>query len=320
MEFGHLFKGILLTLLVQFLCCGIFAQNGGGAVDPATGAIVTEEKIDTSNMPPIGVYERVNIKQKIHPIPYPYIREADMLWSKIIWRMIDLRQKINFPLYYPTVRMRDRKSVTQTLYDAIQQKEIYAYDPDRSLSSPGDEFVTRMTPTEVRERLSGPDIRQEQTSMTTGRDTVWIIPATVNWAEVRQIIVKEEWFFDSKRSVLEVRIIGLCPVREYVELIEGQEEGVAGQLRRQPVFWVYYPEARKALAKEAFYNPKNDAQVSSYDDLFFKRRFGSYIIRETNEYNNRSISDYKFGGIPNLQESDRVYYDIFNKEHDLWEY
>ncbi len=74
------------------------------------------------------------------------------------------------------------------------------------------------------------------------------------------------------------------------------------------------------LTHTAVFNNKNDAQSISFDDLFFKRRFDSYIIRETNEYNNRSISSYKKGGIPNMLESERIQTDIFNTEHDLWEY
>ncbi len=75
------------------------------------------------------------------------------------------------------------------------------------------------------------------------------------------------------------------------------------------------------LSRTAFYNPKNDSQVSSYDDLFFKRRFSSYIIRESNEYDNRAISQYILqGGIPQMRESQRIYNEIFNMEQDLWEY
>ena len=271
---------------------------------------------DTANMPPIGFYERTTIPEKMRPVPYTYVREADVLWSKIIWRIIDLRQKINLPLYYPTVRMRDRKSLTQALYDAIQNKEIYAYDPLPGLTSPGDEFVKRMTLEEVRNNLSTDTQQIQQTDMNTGQVRTIEIQGELLWKDVKRIIVKEEWFFDSKRSVLEVRVLGLCPV------LEKFVSNGAGEQLLQPIaaFWVYYPEARSVLTHIAAYNNRNDAQSSSFDDLIFKRRFDSYIIRETNEYNNRTISDYKKGGIPNMLESERIHYDIFNTEHDLWEF
>lgn len=322
-HFSYMFRVLFAFLVFSVLgTLSVWGQVPEGT--SANGGVATSvpstqddaQKSDSVVLPPLGSYNRETISQKLYPIPYTYVREADVLWSKIIWRSIDLRQKLNFPLYYPTVRMQDRKSVTQTLYDAIMEREITAYDPDLSLTSPGDEFVTPLTPAEAKERLSGADIVQSQLSMTTGQDSTWVIPAEINWNEIKQILVKEEWFFDSRRSVMEVRIIGLCPVREYYEDLGGD----AGQLRRMLVWWIYYPEARNALAREAFFNPKNDAQAISYDDLFFKRRFGSTIIRETNEYNNRAIADYKVGGVPIMREADRIYNEIFNKEQDLWEY
>lgn len=312
-----LFSVLLLGFMIPLQ--GVRAQttneSGDAPSEQQSDAATESQKEDADSVPtpPIGFYNRETIPQKLHPIPYTYVREADVLWSKIIWRTIDLRQKMNFSLYYPTVRMQDRKSLTQTLFDAVKNREITAYDPDLSLTSPGDEFVTRLTPAAAEERLAGEAQVMTQLSMTTGRDSTWIVPAEIRWDEIKQILVKEEWFFDSRRSVLEVRIIGLCPVREYLDV----ETNI---LRRKLVFWIYYPEARKVLAKEAFFNPKNDAQVVSYDDLFFKRRFGSHIIRETNEYNNRAIQDYKVGGVPILREADRIYNEIFNKEQDMWEY
>lgn len=304
---------LAFIVLVSPLC--LFAQARGTNSPKISMEVANMDTVapDTANMPPIGFYERTTIPEKIRPVPYTYVREADVLWSKIIWRTIDLRQKINLPLYYPTVRMRDRKSLTQALFDAIMNKEIYAYDPMPGLSSPGDEFIRRMSLDEVKAKISTASADVDQVDMITGEVRKVHVEGEFLWKDVKQIVVKEEWFFDSKRSLLEVRVLGLCPI-----LSRFDEE--TAQLIRSPAFWVYYPEARTVLTHTAIYNNKNDAQATSFDDLFFKRRFDSYIIRETNEYNNRTISDYKKGGIPNMLESERIHYDMFNSEHDLWEF
>ena len=269
--------------------------------------------VDTADLPPLGVYVRRSIPEKTTPIPYTYVREADVLWSKIIWRTIDLRQKINLPLYYPTVTMKDRKSLSQALLEAVMNREVSAYEPEKSLTSPGDEYYTRLTPAEALQRMGAYVKQTTQQSMTTGRDTVIVEKQDPQWAEVRELLVKEEWFFDSKHSRMQVRIMGICPVRV-------TPDEVTGKMVRRLTFWVYYPECRNVLARTMIYNPLNDAQTTSYDDLFFKRRFDSFIIRESNEYNNRSVSDYKVGGVPQLKESDKIKNNLFIQEHDLWEY
>ena len=34
-------------------------------------------------------------------ISYPYVREADVMWMKRYWRVLDLREKINHNYFYP---------------------------------------------------------------------------------------------------------------------------------------------------------------------------------------------------------------------------
>ena len=99
-----------------------------------------------------------------------------------------------------------------------------------------------------------------------------------------------------------------------------EEAGSEGDLTKTKTFWIYFPEARKVLANTSVSNEHNDAQRYSFDDLFFFRRFSSYIIREGNVFNNRQISAYTLGGIPNMVESDKIKEDITNEEHDLWEF
>ena len=130
--------------------------------------------------------------------------------------------------------------------------------------------------------------------------------------DVKKYRIKEEWFFDKQRSVMEVRIIGICPVID-----RKNEDGV--YTGETSLFWVYFPEARKILSKaEVFNHRKNDAARLTYDDIFHKRFFSSRIVKESNKYD-RKISEYK-EGIDALLEAEKIKEEIFNLEHDLWEY
>ncbi len=262
-----------------------------------------------------GIYVREAVPQRL-PVPYPHLREADMMYTKRVWRIIDLREKVNHPLYYPTIRMQDRISFVQRLVDAIKYNEISAYDP-----TPDDEFTTLLSYNQVLLNMDALDKTKTQQSLTTGLDTTVTVKGDIRWSEIKELLVKEEWFFDRQYSTMQVRIIGICPIRHfYREVKTGGDEEVAGELQRQPLFWIDFREARKVLANTAIFNDFNDAQRITFDDLFFKRRFNSYITQESNVYNNRRIQEYTYGGIPNMQESDRIKNDLFTLEHDLWEY
>ena len=36
------------------------------------------------------------------PLAYAYVNERDVLFSQTVWEIIDLNERVNFPLYYPT--------------------------------------------------------------------------------------------------------------------------------------------------------------------------------------------------------------------------
>lgn len=260
-----------------------------------------------------GIYTRETTPARV-PIPYQFVRESDVLWSKRIWRIIDLRQKMNYPLYYPTDLMQDRESLVQRLVRAIKYNEINAYDPI------DDEFTTRLSYEQVIKNLGAED--QEQTQLDeNGQEVKVTVKGQIRWGDVKELMVKEDWFFDKQRSVMEVRIIGICPILHRMDFPKtGGDEEQEGTLSRIQTFWVYFPEARKVLANTDAYNNFNDAQRITYDDLFWKRNFDSYIIRESNVWDNRAIYEYTFTGLGTLLESERIKTELFNFEHDLWEY
>ncbi len=264
-----------------------------------------------------GIYVKNHIPDK-KPVPYQYLREADVMWSKTVWRKIQLKEKINFPLYYPEDPIGDRMSLISLLMWGIQNQGLTAYDEDIAT---GDEFATVMTVKDIEDKFGAKDqvIMVENVEDPEGPMIEKTIEGQIYYKEVKELIVKEVWFFDKQRSIMEVRIVGLCPVRIYAKESDDPDAEEDEQLMMKKLFWVYFPEARKILANHKVFNSKNDAQDYSFDDLFFKRMFSSYIVQESNAYNNRAISDYTVG-LESQLEAERIKESIFNYEQDLWEY
>ena len=115
---------------------------------------------------------------------------------------------------------------------------------------------------------------------------------------------------------MEVRIIGLSPIRFYVKDDDGGEDA---EVRKSMVFWIYFPEVRRILADHEVFNNNNDAERRTFDDIFFKRYFNSFIVKVSNVYDDRGIADYSLG-IQSLLEAEALKKKITDYEQDLWEY
>jgi len=258
------------------------------------------------------VYVKEHIPHKT-PVPYPYIREADVMWSKIIWRMIDLREKQNLPLYFPTKPIDNRINLITLVLYGIDNEGLTAYSKD----DPFNEFKVPLTKEAVDAAMGAGSDTLKIPDATTGELTTKVVPKERQLDEVKQFMIKEKWFFDKQHSTMQVRIIGLCPIR--YEYKPDQNGNPTDDLAKIQTFWIYYPEARKIMANHEIFNRFNDAQHISFDDFFFQRRFSSYIYKESNVYDNRIVSSYA-PGIESLYESDRIKESLFTIEHDLWEY
>jgi gliding motility associated protien GldN len=255
-----------------------------------------------------SAYKKTDIFQK-KPMMLPTVREADIFWSRKIWRVIDLREKMNLPLYYPTVEIDGRKNLISLLLSGIASGQITPYD-----ASFDDDFKVPMSTDQVNEKFGAVATQQEKIDFDTGERTTVTVQGEVRSNEVKQYMLKEEWYFDKQTSTLNVRILGICPIREYE-----REGDTSGEIQKERIFWVYYPEVRPLLATNLVLNQYNEARQMSFDDLFIKRFFSSYVVQESNVYNNRNISAYLVG-IDAMLESKRIEKKIFNFEQDLWEY
>jgi gliding motility associated protien GldN len=287
-------KKIFLIVFLFTVSLGVFAQapNLNNDTKPAT----IEKPLD-------GYYERNNILNA-RVSPYANLREVDVMYSKRVWREIDLREKTNRIFASPKSRL------LTILTDAIEAGELTAYDASSTRDDVnGDEFTAILTPEEAMSKFADsvlvPIFDTEGNQISTE-----VRAGEFNPDSIVKFRIKEDWIFDKQRSVFEPRIVGIAP------LIKISAAGVS--FDEQPAFWIYFPEARHLLVTKPVVNRHNDATGLSYDDVFMKRLFSSYIVKESNPEDLR-IKDYAVG-IDKLYESERVKEELMNFEHDLWSY
>lgn len=256
-----------------------------------------------------GIYQPEHTLER-RVIPYSPLREADVMWLRRVWRRVDLREKINHPMYYPEKPVQGRKSLFDVIKDAIlDDGTLTAYDPGPL--GDDDMFTKRMTTEEVRGLLSKKDTSYTE-DLETGEMVPVVVTIDVKSTDVKWYEIKEEWFFDRQRSVMEVRVIGICPLVAKKDELTGEFRGL------QRLFWIYYPEARYVFVKSEVFNRANDVERRTYEDIIWKRQFGSRIVKMSNVYNRR-IDQYK-NGLDALLEAEELKNTILTMEHDLWSF
>lgn len=270
-----------------------------------TAGFLSVSQAQILDSPRDGVFDKIHTPER-KPIPYTPVREADVMWQKRIWRIIDLRQKINHPFYYPETPKKGWRNFITVVMDAIREGTITAYDPN------DDQFLVPMTYQEIEKKFTSADTVPVYDPENPQRILRYeVVKEDFDPTDIQRIKIKEDWFFDKQRSMMDVRIIGICPVKN----IYDDQDNFYGL---ENLFWIYFPEARPVFAKAEVFNRQNGAERRTYDDIFWKRMFGSYVYKEENVYD-REISEYATG-MDALLEAKRIKEDLFLFEHQLWEF
>lgn len=307
------------TLLVVGLLGTVVSANAQitGSVLPGSGVSTESGVLD-------GVYVQEHIPTK-RVIQYTHLREADVMWSKRVWRTIDLREKMNHPLFYPEEPLSDRMALWDVIkYGVLDEGSLTIYDPggdfDDRFRFPVQPANGNVNDPAFKKRLESffgeiqvvPKLDENDDPMyDDDGNEIWDSVANPYFAySIIRYELKEDWFFDKQRSVMDVRIIGIAPVVEYTNPETGDIMG------KKTLFWLYFPQCRYVFQNFFVYNRANDALRMSFDDLFWKRQFSSYIHKETNVFDRGIFPNWD--GVDALLESEKVKDQMFKIEHDLW--
>jgi gliding motility associated protien GldN len=221
-------------------------------------------------------------------------------------------EKQNQPMAWP------KNPLSILLFNAVMSGQLVPYKNDSLGSAYTLEDI-------FREKLADTTVQDETDSLTgepTGRQIKIANPFQPDLRIYKYRIV-EDWIFDKKESRMFVRIIAIAP--QFRPKFNGAETDQFDDLcvlRYHKKDGTNEKDIRDILINQEVFNRQNDAARLTYDDWFEQRLFSSYIVKEANMYDRyiREIAEFKDDGMAALLESDRIKNELFEREHDLWEY
>ncbi|WP_298140498.1 gliding motility protein GldN [Flavobacterium sp.] len=256
------------------------------------------------------------------PLPYGYVHDRDVLMGKTTWELIDLDERVNFPLYYPVDTAfvgKERRSLFQVLLNGIKSgkiTEVYGDDYFNAKKSLADiESVFKFKDTTDAGKDEFNNYYDDYKSGRKVLSDEYINVTELSAADVSGYKIKGFWYFDKRQSELKYRLLAICPIAtEARDKAKGNTDAIE-------LFWVYFPSVRDVLHEAKAFNDKNSAMPITFDHLLNSRRFNGVIYKEENVYGDRTIEDYmKDNAQMQLLESERVKEKIRNFEQDMWNY
>ncbi|MFS4446793.1 gliding motility protein GldN [Maribacter sp. 2307UL18-2] len=252
------------------------------------------------------------------PLEYGYVDDRDILWSKTVWEVVDLDERVNFPLYYPTDTIdigSDRRSLYDVLIKNIRNGKLEDVYVDSY-------FTEKRKFADLSSTLRKVDTLEygyEQINAGEALSPEYVMERELSAADIEEYRIKGIWYFDKRQGELKYRLLGIAPVAPDVNFIDDESMDPADA--KVELFWVWYPSARQMLHDAKVFNQRNSAQPISFDMLLNARRFNGVIYREDNVHGDRKVNDYiADNALFQLLEAKRIKEVIRDREQDMWAY
>lgn len=272
---------------------------------------------------------------QLNPLSVRPIHEGNVAYKTTLWRKIDLREKMNQPLF------AKGSEITKHLIDAVKAGLLDAYTTDS--------LTTKLTLEQFSERLQmkeeGGGLSQEEKdagfSDAPGGDDGWggggnagaantaagdstgngfggpsnITSGATEYfpSQLTTLELKEDWIFDKQRSRQYFDIQSLGIIIPAAQTTLGFD---------RPVAYFKYKDLERYFRsnpKCIWYNAANVAQHKNLADAFELRLFHGRITKKSNA-SDRDLDDIYKSAREGMLQSERLEHELMEFEHNLWEY
>lgn len=261
-----------------------------------------------------------------------YHRSDDIVWSRVVYRVIDMRFKQNYSLYNP-VSSEDpkQKSLFMVILNAIQdgmpiyEKSMDVGDikPYFNLPAMPREMIPTILNTDRTGELSDGNIATSE-YMLLNYDSTTQKMRFNNYSyrgfarNQLKYMIQEIVFFDKHYSRLYSKIMAIAPLHSD-NVVYYEDMPVMDALYGQILFWIPFDYLRPYMAQQYMVSSNNDTKRVTFDEFFAKKLYSSYIIGASNTQG-RMIPEYANTREEIKKEQDRIEWELQCVEQDLWEY
>lgn len=320
-----------------------------GIVLAASSFVATAQNASSDNEKPMPFFNKdgtiaIQTRQMnalADTIATTYHRADDIVWSRIVYRVIDLRERQNNQLYFPILPNEKYKNLFRIILDETVSGRVKGYGKKDNNIQPV--YSAPLTLDKIAEGVYV-DNEYDPTNNRIMRYPALKKDPITNGFEIdeqaigkytesqRKFIIQEIVFFNRHYSRMYSKIIGIAPVLITNELNVQKLQGLAPGEKLETCcnniwlflinsvnVWYLFDELRPALAKQYIIPNGNETERLTYDEFFTQRLYSSYILGDGNMFDRMLLQQY--ADAPSIRrEQKRIESELLNFEIDLWEY
>ncbi len=247
-------------------------------------------------------------------------RADDVVWSRVVYRILDLREKQNYQMYFPMRPNDEYRSLFRVMLDAVcKGAPVYKRNPREIVPSFSDSV-----------RLEGEELSKAFAYDNNMDNNLILINPITKQAKIGidqynnyvknqiKFLTQEIVFFDKHTSRMYTKIMAIAPL--YALHPDNTQSKNSFKFFQESVLcWFAFDELRPYLAKQYVIPNGNETQRLTYDEYFAQKLYSSYLLGDSNMFN-RMLLEFEVNANKIRKEQNRIETELLNFEEDLWEY